>query len=67
MVIEKNIYVYRFVFVYERHVLIEGSSPGVEYVEGNDTIEEETIQVVMKYTHAHVYRKKKEKKSSKFF
>jgi len=37
----------------------EGSSPGIEYVERNDTIQEETIQVVIKYTHTHKYKEKK--------
>jgi hypothetical protein len=43
IVIEKKIYI-----VFERHMFKEGSSPGIEYVERNDTIQEETIQVVIK-------------------
>jgi len=57
IVIEKKIYI-----VFERHMFKEGSSPGIEYVERNDTIQEETIQVVIKYTHKY-----KEKKNVEVF
>lgn len=43
--------------LFERQVE-EGSSPGIEYVGGNDTIQEETIQVVT-HTHTHEYIEKK--------